>query len=54
LIGDCELLYTATLAEGNTLYSGVLEIRTTNINIVTTCKDQMRAGKVYKKVTQLD
>ena len=50
LIGDCELLYTATLAEGNTLYSGVLEIRTTNINIETACKDQTRAAKVYKKL----
>jgi len=50
LMGDCELLYTRTLAEGNTLYSGVLEIRTTNINIETACKDQMRAAKVYKKL----
>ncbi len=50
LIGDCKLLYTATLSEGNTLYSGVLEIRTTNINIETACKDQMRAAKVYKKL----
>ena len=50
LMGDCELLYTRTLAEGNTLYSGVLEIRTKNINIETACKDQMRAAKVYKKL----
>ncbi len=50
LVGDCELLYTATLAEANTLYTGVLEIRTTNINIAIACKDEMRAGKAYKKL----
>ncbi|MEE9445012.1 MAG: hypothetical protein V3V19_05050 [Cocleimonas sp.] len=48
-VGDCELLFTPTLAEGTTLYSGVLEIRidATNDNA---CKNQMRANMSYKKL----
>jgi hypothetical protein len=50
LVGDCELLYTPTLTEGNTLYTGVLEIRTSNIKLESVCKDQIRASKAYKKL----
>jgi hypothetical protein len=50
IVGDCELLYTPTQIEGNTLYTGVLEIRTTNIKLETTCNDQVQASKTYKKL----
>ncbi|MEE9310416.1 MAG: hypothetical protein V3U64_05295 [Cocleimonas sp.] len=47
ILGDCELLYTPTLLEENTLYSGVLEIR---IEAEDTCKNQLRANSTYKKL----
>jgi len=47
IIDECELLYTSTQLEGNTMYSGVLEIR---IMAEDTCKGQLRASSVYKKL----
>ena len=50
LVGDCELFYTPTLSEDNTLYTGALEIRTTNISQGAVCKDEAQAIKTYKKL----
>jgi hypothetical protein len=47
-IGDCELYFTPTVIEDNTMYSGVLEIRIENTD--TACKNQMRANMTYKKL----
>ena len=47
IIDECELLYTPTKVENNTMYSGVLEIRTTAED---TCKGQLRASNTYKKI----
>ncbi len=47
IIDECELLYTPTLLEDNTLYSGVLEIR---ILAEDSCKGQLRATSIYKKL----
>ena len=48
-IGDCELLFTPTLIEESTMYSGVLEIRI-DATADTVCKNQMRANLSYKKL----
>ena len=47
MIGECELHYTPTKIENNTMYSGVLEIR---IMAEDTCKGQLRASSTYKKL----
>ncbi len=47
MIDECELLYTPTKLEDNTMYSGVLEVR---ILAENTCKGQLRATSVYKKL----
>ena len=47
IIGDCKLLYTPTLLEENTMYSGVLEIRVESENI---CNNQLKANTTYKKL----
>ena len=49
IVGDCELLFTPTQSEGNTLYSGVLEIRI-DATDENSCKNQMRANMSYKKL----
>ncbi len=48
IVGDCELLYTPTLIENKTMYSGVLEIRIENTE--SACKNQLRANASYKKL----
>ena len=51
IVGDCELFYTPTIIENNTMYSGVLEIRIENSQEPDiTCKDQLRANASYKKL----
>ena len=47
IIDECELLYTPTQLEGNTMYSGVLEVR---ILAEDTCKGQLRTTSTYKKL----
>ena len=47
IIDECELLYTPTQLEDNTMYSGVLEIR---IPAEDVCKGQLRATSIYKKL----
>ena len=47
IIDECEIHYTPTLIEDNTMYSGVLEIRIMAEDI---CKGQLRASSVYKKL----
>jgi len=47
IIDECELLYTPTQLEDNTMYSGVLEIR---ILAEDNCKGQLRATSIYKKL----
>ncbi len=47
IIDECELHYTPTQIENNTMYSGVLEIRIAPEN---TCKGQLRASSTYKKL----
>ena len=49
VVGDCDLLFTPTVAEGDTLYSGVLEIRI-DASDDSACKNQMRANASYKKL----
>ncbi len=49
IVGDCELFYTPTVVEGNTMYSGVLEIRIEH-DSDTACKSQLRANTAYKKL----
>ncbi len=48
ILGDCELLYTPTVLEKNTMYSGVLEIRIESTD--DACKNQLRANSTYKKL----
>jgi hypothetical protein len=47
VIDECELLFTPTQLEDNTMYSGVLEIR---IGAEDSCKGQLRATIIYKKL----
>jgi len=49
LVGDCELFYTPTVVENNTMYSGVLEIRI-EPDSDSTCKSQLRVNAAYKKL----
>ena len=49
MVGDCELFYTPTVIDANTMYSGVLEIRIAHDGD-SACKSQLRANAVYKKL----
>ncbi len=49
IIADCELLFTPTLVEESTMYSGVLEIRI-EADSDSACKNQLRANAAYKKL----
>ena len=48
ILGDCQLIYTPTLSEGTTLYTGCLEVRTDNVD--PSCEGLQRAHLCYKKL----
>lgn len=48
VLGDCQLIYTPTEVDGNTMYSGCLEVRTDNLDLE--CEDQQRTHLCYKKL----
>lgn len=48
IIGDCELLFSPSIRDGDILYMGKLEIRQSSSDMA--CKDQLRAINHYKKL----
>ena len=49
-VGSCYLLFTPSILEGNTLFSGKLEIRMSDYSDEVNLKDQERTKSVFRKL----